>query len=67
MGLWHERTVLTACEGLGECDTGVQQNFESLQEEVLVTVFDFSISEGSLDIQCGGGHGKVGSCATVAL
>ena len=39
-GLWIERAVLVANEGLGECNTGIQQNFKlrPLQEEVLVAV-----------------------------
>ena len=41
-----------------------------LQEEVLVAVLNFSVSEGSSDIPActsAGGYGEVESCATVAI
>ena len=39
MGLWHERTVLTACEGLENATLEYNRTSSALlQEEVLVTV-----------------------------
>ena len=71
MELRNQRTVLAAYEGLGECDAGVQQDFECANAgKSACGCVDFSISEGSSDIPArasAGRNGEVGSCAPVAL
>ena len=71
MGLRNKRTVLAACEELGECGAGIQQNCKcATTGRGAGGRVDFSISDGSSDIPAcasAGGNGDVESCATVAL
>ena len=49
MGLWIERAVLTANEGLGECNAGIQQNLEcTAAGRSSCGCVDFSVSEGKV-------------------
>ena len=71
MGFRNQGTVLASCEGLGECDAGVQQNCKcATTRRSAGGRVDFSISEGSSDILAcasAAGNGEVESCATLAL
>ena len=71
MGFRNQGTVLTAYEGLGERDAGVQQNCKcATTGRGAGGCVDFSISEGSSDIlACASarGNSEIESCATVAL
>ena len=71
MGFRNQGTVLTAYEGLGECDAGVQQNCKcATTGRGAGGCVDFSISELSSDILACASAGRnceIESCATIAL
>ena len=71
MGLWIERAIFIANPGLGECNIGIQQNFEcTAAGRGVCGCVDFPVSKGSSNILArasAGGYGQVESCASVVL